>query len=200
VARRTFFSFHYKPDVSRAWVVRNSWVTKVTQGEREDAGFFDSSVFEAAQRESDDVLKRFLREGLNYTTVTCVLVGAETTLRRWVRYEIFRSFVRGNGLFAIRIHTIAGFNKMPAAKGSNPFANVAFTVDDDRLRFKEYMTSGWQSARDVGAMALSDVAYDLGGLTNHTFSSLFPIYEWDTDRGFTNLGSWIEAAAEQAGR
>ena len=42
MARRTFFSFHYKPDVSRAWVVRNSWVTKVAQGEREDAGFFDS--------------------------------------------------------------------------------------------------------------------------------------------------------------
>jgi hypothetical protein len=49
-------------------------------------------------------------------------------------------------------------------------------------------------------MALSDVAYDLGGLTNHTFSNLFPIYEWDTDSGFTNLGRWIEAAAEQAGR
>jgi len=64
MAYRTFFSFHYKPDVTRAWVVRNSWVTKVAQGEREDAGFFDSSVFEASQREGDDNLKRFLREGL----------------------------------------------------------------------------------------------------------------------------------------
>ena len=47
LARRTFFSFQYKPDVTRAWNVRNSWVTKVAQGSREDAGFFDSSVFEA---------------------------------------------------------------------------------------------------------------------------------------------------------
>lgn len=200
MARRTFFSFNYKPDVTRAWVVRNSWVTKVTQGEREDAGFFDSSVFEAAQRDSDDALKRFLREGLRNTTVTCVLVGADTALRRWVRYEIFRSFVRGNGLLAVRIHTIAGFNKMLAAKGPNPFASVAFTVDDDQIRFKEYMTSGWQPARDVGSMALSDVTYDLAGLNNHTFSALFPIHEWDTDDGFNNLGDWIEAAAIQAGR
>jgi len=44
--------------------VRNSLVTKVTQGEHEDAGFFDSSVFEAAEREGVEVLKRFLREGL----------------------------------------------------------------------------------------------------------------------------------------
>src|ERR1700722_2673462 len=98
VARRTFFSFHYKPDVTRAWVVRNSWVTKVAQGDRDDAGFFDSSVFEAAQRETDEVLKRFLRQGRENTTVTCVLVGSETTVRRWVRYEIFQSFIRGNGL------------------------------------------------------------------------------------------------------
>jgi len=77
---------------------KTSWVTKLAQGERDDAGFFDSSVFEAAQRESDEVLKRFLRDGLKNTTVTCVLVGSETALRRWIRYEIFQSFMRGNGL------------------------------------------------------------------------------------------------------
>jgi hypothetical protein len=199
VARRTFFSFHYKPDVTRAWVVRNSWVTKVAQGEREDAGFFDSSVFEAKQRESDDALKRFLRDGLKNTTVTCVLVGAQTTLRRWVRYEIFRSFMRGNGLFAVRIHTIADLDRRQATRGGDPFGDVAFTVDGDRLRFKEYTTSGWKYAGDVDSMPLVDVKYDLGNLTNNTFSSLFPIYEWDTDDGYNHLGDWIWEAAEQAG-
>jgi hypothetical protein len=154
MARRTFFSFHYKPDVTRAWVVRNSWVTKLAQVERDDVGFFDSSVFEDAQRESDEVLKRFLREGLKNTTVTCVLVGNETALRRWVRYEIFQSFVRGNGLLAIRVHSIPGFNKLASAAGFNPFNSVAFAVDGDQIRFKEYMTTGWQFARDVGSMPL----------------------------------------------
>ena len=199
MARRTFFSFHYKPDVTRAWVVRNSWVAKLAQGEREDAGFFDSSVFEAAQRESDDALKNFLRDGLKNTTVTCVLVGTETALRRWVRYEIFRSFIRGNGLFAVRIHSIAGLHKMRSSSGPNPFANMAFTLNGDQVRFREYMANGWQYARDVGSMRLTDVVYDLGARDNHTLSSLFPIYEWDTDDGFNNLGGWIEAAAIQAG-
>lgn len=76
--------------------MRNAWVTKVAQGQRQDAGFFDSSVFESKRRENDEVLKRFLVEGLKNTSVTCVLVGAQTTLRRWVRFEIFTSFVRGN--------------------------------------------------------------------------------------------------------
>ena len=38
MARRVFFSFHYKNDVWRANQVRNSWVT---QG-KEAAGFIDS--------------------------------------------------------------------------------------------------------------------------------------------------------------
>ena len=199
MARRTFFSFHYKPDVTRAWVVRNSWVTKVAQGEREDAGFFDSSVFEAKQRESDDVLKRFLLEGLKNSTVTCVLVGAETTLRRWVRYEIMCNFVRNNGLLAIRIHSIADLGQKTCASGSNPFGDLAFVVENNRLLFKEYMSTGWQPARDVGSMPLNDVACDLGNRTNHTLSNLFPIYDWDIDEGFEHLGMWIEVAACQAG-
>src|SRR4051812_26517032 len=118
MARRTFFSFHYKPDVSRAWIVRNSWMTKQ---DRDAAGFFDSSVFESKERESTEVLKRFLREGLSNTSVTCVLVGSETALRRWVRYEIFQSFIRGNGLLAVRIHDNSDLNKLPSTAGANPF-------------------------------------------------------------------------------
>jgi hypothetical protein len=200
MTRRTFFSFHYKSDVSRAWVVRNSWVTKVAQGNREDAGFFDSSVFEAKKRESDDALKLFLREGLNNTSVTCVLVGAETTLRRWVRYEIFRSFMCGNGLLAVRIHTIGDLKGLTSAKGANPFDSLAFTVDRNQLRFKEYMTNGWQPAKDVGSIRLDEVVYNLGERVNHKLSTLFPIYEWDRDSGYNNLGAWIETAAKQAGR
>lgn len=200
MARHTFFSFHYKPDVTRAWVVRNSWVTKVAQGQRDDAGFFDSSVFEASQREGDETLKRFLREGLKNTTVTCVLVGAETCLRRWVRYEIFRSFMRGNGLLAVRIHTIGSLHSPATSSGDNPFECVAFAVNNDTVSLKEMKTTGWQAASDVGTMPLTDVVYNLGGRDNHTFGTMFPIYDWASDKGYDNLGSWIETAARQAGR
>jgi hypothetical protein len=200
MARRTFFSFHYRPDVSRAWVVRNSWVTKVAQGERADAGFFDSSVFEASQRESDESLKRFLSEGLKNTTVTCVLVGAETCLRRWVRYEIFRSFIRGNGLLAVRIHSIGSLHTPSALSGDNPFDCMAFAVENDTVRFKEIKTTGWHPASDVGTMPLRDVTYNLGNRVNHTFSTLFPIYDWSADKGYDNLGIWIERAAKGAGK
>jgi hypothetical protein len=157
-------------------------------------------VFEANKRESDEALKRFLREGLNNTTVTCILVGAETCVRRWVRYETLRSFMRGNGLLAVRIHSIGSLHSPSTSAGNNPFDCLAFSVDKDLVRFKEIKTTGWQPASDVGTMPLRDVAYDLGALTNHTFSNLFPIYDWVADRGYDNLGAWIEAAAAKVGR
>ena len=196
VARRTFFSFHYRPDVHRAMVVRNSWVTKA---DREDSGFFDSSVFESKQR-NDDALKAFLLDGLKNTSVTCVLIGAETSLRRWVRFEIFRSFMRGNGLFGIQVGGIKNLRQETCGAGGNPFSALAFTIEGDRLKFQEYMATGWQWARDVGSMPMSEVAYDMRGMTNHTLSNLFPVYEWIADGGFENLGDWIESAAGHAGK
>ena len=62
------------------------------------------------------------------------------------------------------------------------------------------MTTGWRLARDVDSMPLSEVSYDLGGRANHTLSTMFRIYDWDADKGYDNLGTWIETAAKQAGR
>ncbi len=117
-----------------------------------------------------------------------------------MRYEIFRSFMRGSGLLAIRIHTIGSLHTPPASSGDNPFDCLAFTVDNGTVRFREIKTTGWQPASDVGTMPLRDVAYNLGGRTNHTFSTLFPIYDWSTDLGYDNIGAWIESAALRAGR
>jgi len=47
MTRRVFFSFKYKQDVSRAMVVRNSWITQ----EREAAGFIDAADFEELKKQ-----------------------------------------------------------------------------------------------------------------------------------------------------
>ena len=108
--------------------------------------------------------------------------------------------MRSNGLLAIRIHSIPNLNKATSEAGANPFDSLAFWIDGDKVRFKEYFTTGWGAARDVVAMPLGDVAYDLGKMANHTLACLFPVYDWDTDGGYNNLGKWIEAAAGFARR
>lgn len=71
MARRVFFSFKYKQDVSRAMVVKNSWVT---QG-REAAGFIDAADFEKLKRQGDTAIKNWINKQLEGTSVTVVLVG-----------------------------------------------------------------------------------------------------------------------------
>ena len=101
MARRVFFSFKYK-DVSRAMVVRNSWVT---QG-KEAAGFVDATDFEKIKQQGESAIKRWIDNQLNGTSVTVVLIGQHTCSSRWVKYEIEKSIEIGNGLLGIDISKI----------------------------------------------------------------------------------------------
>lgn len=100
--RRTFFSFHYDRDVWRASIVRNSGVVDASAA----AGWSDSSLWEEAKRKGDAAIGRLIDAGLEYTTVTVVLIGAQTASRRWVGYEIEKSIERGNGILGVRIHML----------------------------------------------------------------------------------------------
>lgn len=102
MVRRVFFSFKYKQDVSRAMVVRNSWIT---QG-KEAAGFVDAAAFEELKRQGDNAIKNWIDRQLSGTSVTVVLVGEKTCSSRWVKYEIEKSIEIGNGLLGIDVSKI----------------------------------------------------------------------------------------------
>lgn len=102
MARRVFFSFEYEHDVSRANVVRNSWVT---QG-KEAAGFVDAAAFEKVKKGGDTAIKKWIRDQLKGTSVTVVLVGLHTCSSKYVKYEIEQSIEKGNGLLGIDISKI----------------------------------------------------------------------------------------------
>ncbi|MFK8399915.1 TIR domain-containing protein [Pseudomonas sp. BGr12] len=106
MARKVFFSFKYD-DVQRAMNVRNS---NVIQADTK-SGFIDKADFEAVQRKGDAAIKAWIDEQLEGTTVTVVLVGANTNKSKWVKYEIDQSIKRGNGLLTIDISKIADLNQ-----------------------------------------------------------------------------------------
>ena len=101
MARKVFFSFKYE-DVNRAMVVRNS---DVIRGD-EKAGFIDKADFEAVKKEGDQAIRKWIDKQLDGTTVTVVLVGANTNKSKWVKYEIEESIKRGNGLLGVNISGI----------------------------------------------------------------------------------------------
>jgi len=110
VARRVFFSFHYE-DILAVNIVRNSNVVK-TQYEPRSRAFFDKSLWEEAKKQGDRAIRKMIDDGLDGSSVTCVLIGQQTWARPWVRYELLKSFERGNGILGIHIHDVGIANSL----------------------------------------------------------------------------------------
>jgi len=199
VARKTFFSFHYHADVQRSFVVKNSQVVK----DRADAGFFDGSAFERAKNENPEALKRFLRSEMEGSSVVCVLVGAETAARRWVRFELLQALWDGRGLVGVRIHTIGDWDKQPSKAGVSPFDLLGVYIKGNQMKLIERpsVSDGWSYTVDFGEKILPKWPYQrtLPSEGNHSLSEFFKLHNWSAD-AHSGIGGWLEAAAVQAGR
>ena len=119
--RKAFFSFHYD-DIMRVNNVRKSWEF-IEKDSSASLGFYDFSLWESRKRTGDNSLKNLIRDGVQNTSAVCVLVGNETALRRWVRYEIARAVVDGRGLLSVHINGINHHKeRIPHPRGVNPLA------------------------------------------------------------------------------
>ena len=140
MARRVFFSFHYERDIWRANVARKSWVTQ----DRGAAGFLDAADWEKLKRQGDEAIQRWIDKQLEGTSVTAVLIGAETFYRKWVNYEIKKSHERGNGLLGVYIHHIKNQGGYDDWKGDNPFDKFYIDRDGKKVSLSEiYITYDW---------------------------------------------------------
>jgi hypothetical protein len=193
MAKRVFFSFHYQDVIDfRANVVRQHWLTKP---DREAAGFFDASIWGNAKLSGDIGIKRVINSGLENTTVTCVLIGTATYARRWVRYEIMKSFRRGNAILAVHINTIKGRDQFTKAKGANPlkYLGVRFYESGLTGTLLQHENGAWKEYMDIDGTA----SYQTGALGtqyhNRAFSlaHFYPEYDWAADNGYQNFGVWV---------
>jgi hypothetical protein len=121
MARKVFFSFHYQRDLWRVNVVRNSGLIEGVAA----AGFHDASLWEETKRKGDDAVRSLINSGLEGTSVTVVLIGAETASRRWISYEIEQSVSRNNGILGIRLAGIKDQYGSTDNAGPTPAALVS---------------------------------------------------------------------------
>lgn len=141
MARKVFFSFHFERDVWRTGQVRNCWLTKP---DRESAGYWDAAKWEEVKKKGDQAIKNWINNSLSGTSVTAVLIGAETSERKWVKYEISESYKRGNGILGIYIHNIKNSSGLTDVKGKNPLSNLYITKDGKKIYLSEfYSTYDW---------------------------------------------------------
>ncbi len=115
MARRVFFSFHYK----YVWKVNQIRSMTNIIGTAA-AGFQDASLWEESKKKGDKEIKALIDKSLKNTSVTVVCVTYGTANRKYINYEIDQSLARGNGLVAVQIHHLKDQNGETGSPGAIP--------------------------------------------------------------------------------
>ncbi len=206
MARFVFFSFAYH-DVKnfKVNVVRQSWLIN-----HNEETFTDGSIWEKEKTKSPSAIMSLIDKGMNKTSVTAVLIGEETANRRFVNYEIIKSFDKGNGILGVHINRIRGKHQAISARGLNPLDRLAFHISDDgkKIRFYELINKKWVVYSDlpeINNKKSNTLYFEDGWFSNQfgksfRFSDKFETYCWVNNDGHKQFASWVEEAANKAGR
>ncbi len=126
MARKAFYSFHYIPDNWRASQVRNI-------GAIEGNSPVSDNAWETIKNGGATAIQLWIDGQLKGKSCTIVLIGANTAGRKWINYEIEKSWNDGKGLFGIYIHNLKDREGNQAKKGRNPFAGFTMKRDQQKL-------------------------------------------------------------------
>jgi hypothetical protein len=85
MARRAFYSFHYEPDSQRASQVRNMGVVEGNKPASDND-------WEEVTKKGDQSIRDWIDGQLDGKSCTIVLIGANTAGRKWIGYEIKKSW------------------------------------------------------------------------------------------------------------
>ena len=116
---RAFYSFHFVPDSWRAAEVRN---IGAIEGNRP----VPDNDWENVKKGGDAAIKKWIADQMNGRSCTVVLVGTGTAGRKWINYEISKSWNDKMGVVGIHIHGLKDSNGKVSAKGKNPFAFIGY--------------------------------------------------------------------------
>jgi len=126
MARRVFFSFHYKPDNWRASQVRNMGVI---EGNRPCS----DNDWETITQGGDEKIKKWIAEQLDGKSCAVVLIGSNTAGRKWINHEIVKAWNDKKGVVGVYVHNLQNSDKQQSAKGANPFASIKCGDSDKML-------------------------------------------------------------------
>ena len=119
MARRVFYSFHYKPDNWRASQVRNIGVIEGNVP-------VSDNDWEKVTKGGDEAIKKWIGDQMYNRSCVVVLVGEKTAGRKWINYEIIEGWKSGKGLVGIYINNLKDANEKQSSKGENPFDSLTF--------------------------------------------------------------------------
>lgn len=129
--RQVFFSFEYNKDAWRASQVRN-------MGKVDSSSTFSDNDWEEVKEKSDTNIKEWIDSQMAKRSCLVVLIGATTSGRKWIDYEIKKAYELKKGIVGIYIHKLKDSEGNQTTQGSNPFYSIY--IGDNNERLSKYVT------------------------------------------------------------
>jgi len=126
MARKVFYSFHYKPDNWRASQVRNIGVLEGNEPTSDNG-------WETITKGGDAAIQKWIDSQMSGRPCAVVLIGTDTANRKWINYEIIKAWNDKKGVFGIYVHYLMDSQKRQSLKGSNPFDFITFGPSGPKL-------------------------------------------------------------------
>lgn len=117
MAKKCFYSFHYKPDNWRVSTIRNI-------GAIEGSQTVSDNDWETVTKGGDSAIEKWIAAQMLGKNSTIVLIGTNTAGRKWINYEITKAWNDKKGVVGIHIHNILDRDGNKCTKGANPFMNL----------------------------------------------------------------------------
>ena len=128
MARKCFFSFHYKPDNWRASQVRN-------MGMVEGNPAVSDNDWESITKGGDSKIQQWIDDQINGKSCAIILIGTNTAGRKWIDYEITKSWNSKKGVLGIYVHNLKDKDGNQCVQGSNPFSS--FTIGEKKKQMTD---------------------------------------------------------------
>jgi len=153
MARRVFYSFHYKPDCTRAARVRNMGVV---EGNKPASG----NEWETITGGGPKAIQKWIDNQLYGKSCNVVLIGENTAGRKWINYEIETAWNDGKGVVGVYIHKLKDLDGYQSSKGRNPFDD--FTMDVNQAKLSSIVKAynpPYSNSKDVYAYIRDSLEY-----------------------------------------
>ena len=161
--RQVFFSFEYLKDAWRASQVRS-------MGKVDDSSTFSDNDWEVVRKKNDSEIKAWIDSQMRMRSCLVVLIGATTSGRKWIDYEIKKAYELNKGIVGIYIHNLKDSNGNQTTKGSNPFFNI---IINNGKRLSTYVTC-FDSAYSTSTNVYNDIKDNIEDLIEDALSNKAP--------------------------
>jgi hypothetical protein len=129
------FAFDHKRDFVRAKVIVEHWRFS---GTIEGTGLVSEAEWVAIAKKGEAGMRKHFEAQMKRSCVTVVLIGPETAINPWVRYQIQRSYRRGDPIIGIYVHNIRLFEEVEQEKGSLYFGAFEMGGKSEGAYFSQF--------------------------------------------------------------